>query len=121
MIVDDEADILRIIKQWLERWDFEVDIFNDPEKALAHFQQNRALYSLVLTDVRMPAMSGLELAGHMRRLNPTIKIIVMTAYEIEPEELTTTLLHLDWQAVLRKPFTQAEVCSSIRRQLQISP
>jgi DNA-binding NtrC family response regulator len=117
MVVDDETDILRVVKTYLERWGFVVDVFDNPEKALAHFQQNRALYSLVLTDIRMPAMSGLELANHVLRLKPGVKVVLMTAFGLEPADLSTSLPVMKWQDVLRKPFKLAELCNAVKKQL----
>ena len=92
--------------------------FSDSVKALDSFQANPFRYSLILTDVRMPLMSGIELARNMLRINPDIKIVVMTAFEVTDEMLSgmTTVRHSE---ILKKPFRLAEICDSVKRQLQV--
>jgi len=53
--------------------------------ALEHFSTNAPRYSLIITDVRMPTMSGSELANHAKKIRPDIKVLVMTAYEVDKE------------------------------------
>src|SRR3712207_8953718 len=60
LIVDDELDIVLIFKQALSRQGYTVFGFTDPLLALEHFKVNSADYGLVITDVRMPRMSGFE-------------------------------------------------------------
>ena len=120
MLVDDETDILNMVKMYLERWGFVVDAFARPEQALAHFEKNYADYSLVLTDIRMPGITGLELANLMLHIKPGIKIMLMTAYEIQPRELEMTLPIVKWQDILRKPFKLVEICTAVKKQLQMT-
>ena len=69
LAVDDELDILTIIKMSLERYNHKVDTFSNPLKALSHFEKNPA-YDLVITDIRMPYMTGYELASRLRAIDP---------------------------------------------------
>lgn len=59
LAVDDEQDILTIIKMSLERYNHKVDTFSNLLKALSHFEKNPA-YDLVIADIRMPYMTGYE-------------------------------------------------------------
>jgi DNA-binding response OmpR family regulator len=60
LLVDDEVDITSIMKACLERHGFEVDTFNDPDKAFVHFKPKH--YDRIVLDVRMPGKCGFELA-----------------------------------------------------------
>lgn len=61
MLVDDEQDILDTTATVLRHYGiFEVDTFADPLKALDHFQNHSKDYSIVISDIRMPGMSGIE-------------------------------------------------------------
>lgn len=120
MIVDDEPDLLRMIEMYLKAWGFDVDTFSDPIKALAHFQTNPTLYSLVLTDIRMPGMSGLELAQHILRIKPDVKIMLMTAYEMSSADLQHTLPMVTHKDIMRKPFRLKQICEGVKRQLQVA-
>lgn len=120
MVVEDDDDILKIVKLYLKKWGFDVDAFSDPVQALAHFQKNHDDYAVVLTDVRMPNMTGIELAQLMKMLKPGIKVVFMTAFEItqtEQENSSATIRH---EEILKKPFRLVEVCSAVKKQLQMT-
>ena len=120
MVVDDEPDVLRMVEMYLKTWTFEVDAFSDPVKALGYFQKNSSLFSLVLTDVRMPHMSGVELAQHLLGIKPDIKIMLMTAFQIDALELESCLPIIKYEDILKKPFRLKEICDGIKKQLQIA-
>ena len=61
LIVDDEFDVVTILRQWLEKQGFHVFGFTDPSLALEHFRINSKQYSLVISDLRMPEINGYQL------------------------------------------------------------
>lgn len=63
LVVDDEPDIATSMKQGLETAGYQVDAFNDPKEALAHFKADH--YDLFLLDIRMPHLNGFELSRHL--------------------------------------------------------
>jgi DNA-binding NtrC family response regulator len=75
-IVDDEEDIVLIIEQILADLPVKVHSFTDPRKALDYFRQNPNQIRLLITDYRMPQMSGLDFIRSLRGLGETMKIIV---------------------------------------------
>ncbi|HEX6252907.1 MAG TPA: response regulator [Nitrososphaera sp.] len=82
LVVDDELDIVLIFKQALSRQGYTVFGFTDPLLALEHFKVNSADYGLVITDVRMPRMSGFELATNIKVIKPDAKVVFMSAFEL---------------------------------------
>jgi DNA-binding NtrC family response regulator len=118
MAIDDEPDILSLVMQYLKHWGFDVDGFNDPLQALAHFKNNHERYWLVLTDIRMPSMTGFELATALAKIKPAIKIVLMTAFELTPRDLETLMPVVRYDELLIKPFRLVEVCTAVKRQLQ---
>lgn len=118
MVVDDEYDIVRIVQRHLERWGFEVDTFTNPLYALEIFRQNPDRYSVILTDINMPEMRGTALAKLMQKARPEVKVVIMTAYEIEPQDLAINLPTITHDEILRKPFSLVSVCEAIKKQLQ---
>jgi CheY-like chemotaxis protein len=116
MAVDDEQDILRIIEISLAKWGYAVDAFTDPVEALDHFRENASKYSLILTDIKMPGMSGAELARRAKKIRPDIKVMVMTAFEVD-KDLRKTLPSIELHGFLQKPFHTADVCVAVKRHL----
>jgi two-component system response regulator ChvI len=104
LIVDDEPDILRVLKKSLEDDGYEVYGFTHPVAALEHLKDNPEYYSVLISDIRMPGMSGFELARTVRSLNSKIKIILMTAFEVNMSEFVKVLPSIKIDALLHKPF-----------------
>lgn len=115
MAVDDEPDILRIVELSLLRWGYAVDAFTDPVAALEHFKSNASEYSLIITDIRMPDMSGAELAKRAKKIRHDIKVLVMTAFEVD-KELKKALPSIK-EGFLQKPFHTSDVCVAVKRHL----
>jgi DNA-binding response OmpR family regulator len=109
MIVDDEPDLPKMVEMYLKAWHFEIDAFSDPVKALGSFQQNPAFFSLVLTDVRMPGMSGFELCRKVKNERPEAPVILMTSFEINPSEFAKVLPHTTVDGFIAKPFHLKEL------------
>ncbi|MDE2026768.1 MAG: response regulator, partial [Patescibacteria group bacterium] len=72
LAVDDDPDITISVKEGLERQGFEVDIYNDPVRAVGEFRPNT--YRLALLDMSMPGMGGFEVFREIRKRDPGIKI-----------------------------------------------
>jgi CheY-like chemotaxis protein len=81
LLVDDEKDTLRIIQKYFESKGAHVSAYSDPLLALQDFMKNGNGngYDLVISDIRMPEMNGIELASIIRKKNKEIPIILMTA------------------------------------------
>ncbi len=78
LVVDDEKAQLELVGGFLEKKGFETVLADSPDKALQLFRQEP--FNLVLTDQKMPKMSGIELLKAVRAINPETAVVVMTAY-----------------------------------------
>ncbi|HET7643194.1 MAG TPA: response regulator [Nitrososphaeraceae archaeon] len=109
MVVDDERDILSIIKRGLESKNrFRVDTFMDAESALESLKKKpNDYYDLVLTDIRMPKINGFELYRRIKESNPQMKIVFITAFEINKEEFTKVIPSLDVLDFISKPVSMS--------------
>ena len=105
LIIDDEPDILAIFKKSLEIAGYSTYGFVNPTAALAHFKENPKGYRVVVSDVRMPGMSGFELAREIRKLDPDVKIVLTSSFEISMKEFKTVLPSLKINGILEKPIT----------------
>ena len=121
MVVDDEKDILEIVSKYLQKWNFDVDSFSDPHLALERFKSRIDHYKLLITDVRMPGMTGIELARRIVDLKPEINVVLMTAFEIDdfilPFNTRGSTRIIRRQDILRKPFRLDEVCQAVKKQM----
>jgi len=88
MIVDDEIDILDLLKDFFTGTGYEVLTFDSPKTALKSFAETP--FPIVLTDLNMPEMHGLELIRQMKEITSDIRIIVLTGYG-EKEEAVEAL------------------------------
>ncbi|MGH9965950.1 MAG: response regulator [Nitrososphaeraceae archaeon] len=159
MVVDDEKDILRIIKR-----DLESPLSSAPETTASNdivipdVQQNKResndvedkehnttrdgdafmvetftngwnalealdshphnYYDLVLTDIRMPRMNGFELYRKIKEKNPTMKIIFITAFEINKEEFTKVLPSIDVKDFIIKPISMTNLRLKLKEVLK---
>lgn len=87
MLVDDEIDIVGLFTEILTLNGINVRPFTNAEEALREFEQNHSYYKLVISDVRMSPMSGIEFIKKLREIDANIKVILMTAFEIEGSQL----------------------------------
>jgi DNA-binding NtrC family response regulator len=119
MVVDDDPDVLTVIQKALQKWDLISDGFTDPEKALDHFTRNSQMYSLVISDVKMPEMNGFAFLERVTEINPQVKVMMMTAYFSDMLEIPKVLegiLRID--AILEKPSGIKTICKHVQKQLR---
>lgn len=88
-VIDDDVDISRLFYEVLRENVNGVDVisFNDPILALKHFTENRSAYALVISDLRMPGLNGLELLKKVKDSNSSVRTILMSAYNFDEDKL----------------------------------
>jgi len=100
-IVDDEQDILNILNKFFSRKHlFDVDTFVNPQDAIENIKINN--YDLVLTDIMMPQIDGIELLRQIKNHDSSIKVIMMTAYSTLDKTLESEKLGAS--DYITKPF-----------------
>ncbi|AFU59794.1 putative signal transduction response regulator, receiver domain protein [Candidatus Nitrososphaera gargensis Ga9.2] len=119
LVVDDEPDILYITVRTLQKY-FLVDPFTSPIKALAHFEKHANEYTLVLSDIRMPGMSGMEFLNVVKLIRPDIPILVMTAYSASDDEIVGAIPWIAKEEIVHKPFRALEICGAVKKILKIT-
>jgi CheY-like chemotaxis protein len=103
MVVDDEKELASLFKAFLEKMGYDAVTFTDPIMALEFIRQGTKEFSLILTDLRMPEMSGIELAVEIRKFNDKIKIILITAFMVEDLMLSETYKLAKINEIVQKP------------------
>ena len=100
-IVDDEQDILDILERFLRRSEkFDIEIFTNPEVALN--QVKNGGYDLVLLDIMMPQMSGIDFLKDIKESSSNTKVIMMTAYSTQDKMIDCDKIGAD--DYVTKPF-----------------
>jgi two-component SAPR family response regulator len=87
MLVDDEIDIIGLFSEILTLNGINVRPFTNPKEALDDFKLNHDDYRLIISDVRMTPMSGVEFIAKIREIDPDVNLILMTAFELEGSQL----------------------------------
>jgi DNA-binding response OmpR family regulator len=113
LVVDDDSDIVYVLKLGLQQNGFLVDTFTNPEQALQSFKSNAESYCLLLSDIRMPGLSGMELARKVKTINPNVKVVLMTAFEIKDEEFSKVLPSTQVDGFIQKPVGIKELTDKI--------
>ena len=95
--------------------------FTDPVKAFEHFTENKENYALVISDLRMPGLNGLELLKKVKTSNPKIRTILMSAYNFEEEELYQEyMIETVINSTIAKPVTMNRLYQIVREELDAS-
>jgi len=118
MIVEDEKELASLFKAFLERMGYDAVSFTDPLVALEFFKQSTKEFSLILTDLRMPEMSGIELAAEIRKFNDKIKIILITAFMVDDLVVSETYKIAKINEIVQKPVKIAALREIINTVLQ---
>jgi DNA-binding NtrC family response regulator len=106
VVVDDERDIVNQIKRSLEDMDgLKVYTFTDPFAALEHFNSGCKDHQIVISDIRMPGINGYELVKQLRKIDLQVKIILMSSFEIDDNNLLDVLPDVKIDTFLQKPFS----------------
>ncbi|HEX5904815.1 MAG TPA: response regulator [Candidatus Nitrosocosmicus sp.] len=104
LIVDDEEELATLFKNFLEARSMDAVSFTNPLLAFEYCKDNQQKFSLVITDLRMPGMCGLEFANKIRELNNSIKIFLITAFETADLESIETYQSAKIDRVIQKPI-----------------
>jgi two-component system C4-dicarboxylate transport response regulator DctD len=114
IVVDDEAPIREAVEQWLSLSGFQVQVFSRAEDCLAQLPEH--FPGVILSDVRMPGMGGLELLGQLQASDPDLPVILLTGHGDVP--MAVDAMRDGAYDFLEKPFTPETLLSSLRRALE---
>ncbi len=82
IVIDDEPELANLFNAFLIKDGYNVITFIDPVLAFEYFKKTSDKHSLIITDMRMPGLSGIDLAKRIREINSKIVIFLMTAFDI---------------------------------------
>jgi len=111
-VIDDEVDLAYLFKEALNQIDgVEVFAFTDPLLALEHIKANHQNYRVVISDYRMPTMTGMELLSKIKDVSPAATRIMMSAFEVQ-DELFQECNCVD--KFLQKPVLMTDLINEVR-------
>lgn len=112
LLVDDESAVLRMMTIMVTKLGFKIQAMSSPRQALELFRQNPERFDLLITDLTMPEMTGIELAKELHQTTPQLPVILMTGYERDLEH-TSSPEEYGISQVLKKPVTMAQMATAI--------
>ncbi len=104
LVVDDDRDVCEYLQDFLTREGYQVTTLTDPTAAIDALKQEE--YHLVVLDLMMPKLGGLDLLEQIRRVDDDLAVIILTGYP-SLETATASIQH-EVSAYLKKPFTSEE-------------
>ncbi len=117
LVIDDELDMLMLIRMIIEdSTDYEVETTNNPSEGLKMLAERD--YDLVITDLKMPGMDGLEVSEELWKIRPDIPVIIITAYG--SPEAADEALKKGVADFITKPFRKDTMIFTMNRVLELA-
>jgi len=114
LVVDDEKIICELIERTLERNNYDVEIARNGKTALEKVKES--VFDILITDVKMPKISGMDVLKEIKKANPIIEVIVITGYPTI--ELAVEAIKIGAYDFITKPFDINKVQSMVNKCLK---
>lgn len=114
LLVDDDKDIVFALKRGLEKHGCDVTAFDSPTEAI---KTDPTKYDIAVLDVRMPEVSGFEVARKLWQQNKNLQVCFLSAFEIHPREAKVALPSLKSHCFLTKPMLASNLARHIASHL----
>jgi DNA-binding NtrC family response regulator len=118
--VDDDIHIAKLFHEALRQNIDEIEVFSftEPVIAFEHFTENKDDFALVISDLRMPGLNGLELLKKVKVSNARVRTILMSAYNFEEEESYQKYMKEGTiNSTIEKPVTMNRLYQRVREEL----
>lgn len=118
-IIDDERDLLYVYKRALELQRLIVVTFDNSLQALNELREHHEKYCMILVDIRMPQISGYQVVNEIKHLEPLIKIVLMSAYQVSDLDIIKNLNNgIQIDKVMHKPFSLIKLINTVNTLLE---
>jgi len=115
LVVDDSLAWLRLAREILDAGGYQVQTCEDPREALSLLEQNPEQMDLVITDLNMPSLNGIELAAELVRINAALPVVLTSVEMVELKSKKLQTLRI--RDFLPKPWNRGRLFSIIRQAL----
>jgi len=120
LLIDDERDDLFVLEKFLTREGFGVKSFSSSREALEHFSRtNLSFYDLIISDIRMPEINGLELYLSLKAIKNDVKILFASCIELA-EEILSVMPGVRREQLIRKPVEQKVFIELVKKTIRES-
>ncbi|MGA8914597.1 MAG: response regulator [Nitrososphaeraceae archaeon] len=118
LLIDDEHDDLFVLEKFLTREGFGVKSFSNSREALEHFSRtNPSFYDLIISDIRMPEINGLELYMSLKAIKNDVKILFASAIELA-EEILSVMPGVRREQLIKKPVEQKVFIDLVKKAIR---
>ena len=119
-IVDDELDIVNLFRDALNKIrGLSIFTFTDPLTAFEHIRMNKSKYAVIISDLRMPGINGMDLIYKIKKENPLIRTLLMTAFEVDDKVFEDYTKNKIIDGFLQKPLKLSALESEVHKQIDI--
>lgn len=117
LVVDDDVDILEWLKIELKKFDREVELFTTESgnEAINVFMSHKI--DFVLSDISMEGMNGFQLYKHIRQLDDSVPVVMMTAFGYDPNHTVVNAVKKGLKDILYKPFDIEDLFELIKKRI----
>lgn len=120
LLIDDEQDDLFVLEKFLTREGFGVKSFSNSREALEHFSRtNPSFYDLIISDIRMPGINGLELYLSLKAIRNDVKVLFASAIELA-EEILSVMPGVRREQLIKKPVEQKVFIELVKKTIRES-
>jgi CheY-like chemotaxis protein len=118
LVVDDEELIRSLINQLLTELNYSVISCGNGQDAINYFSKNSQIVDVVILDMNMPIMSGVDCLAELRKIRKDVKVIISTGYSMQSK--TQKIFVQGVSGFVKKPFKLSELAEEIERVLQMT-
>lgn len=115
LAIDDEEEILTIVKAALEGEGFSVQVTSNPNEGIAYYEQHAKEIKLVLLDFVMPGMSGDVVLECLQTVNPDVRVLLLTACD---DLVAKKMFAKGLRGYMQKPFYLDDLVARVREEIE---
>jgi len=117
LLIDDEVSLAEVTIQMIQRLGYRVKSMGDPQEAVKEFLRNPGAYDIVITDLTMPKMTGLQVAEEIKKISPQTPVILCSGFSTAVSDQDGNRYIDDF---IMKPIIKSQMALMLRHALDKS-